>query len=79
MFRIDLSAFGLGTARLVFSDGTGPGATAVHLALLPMSLHKRPATKPLMSLLNLLLPSVLIATTVRVFRRRMRASHHRPA
>jgi CubicO group peptidase (beta-lactamase class C family) len=79
VFRIDLSAFGLGTARLVFSDGPGSDATAVHLDLLPMSLHKRPATKPSKSWFNLLIPSVLIATTVRVFRRRMKASHHRPA
>jgi CubicO group peptidase (beta-lactamase class C family) len=79
VFRIDLSAFGLGTARLVFSDGPGAAATAVHMDLLPMSLHKRPATNPRRSWPNRLLPSLLIAPTARAIRQRMAASRQRPA
>jgi CubicO group peptidase (beta-lactamase class C family) len=79
VFRIDLSGFGLGTARLVFSRGAGASTTAVHLDLLPMSLYKRPATNPRRSWLHRVLPSLLIATTARAIRRRMRASRHHPA
>jgi hypothetical protein len=42
-FRIDLSEFGLGTARILFSGEPGAGATALHFDLLPLSLQKRPA------------------------------------
>ncbi len=44
MFRIDLSEFGIGTGRVVFSREPGAGTRAVHLDLVPMSLQKRPAT-----------------------------------
>jgi CubicO group peptidase (beta-lactamase class C family) len=47
VFRIDLSEFGLGTARVVFSREPGVGTTAVHLEFAPalMSFDKQPATK----------------------------------
>jgi CubicO group peptidase (beta-lactamase class C family) len=47
VFRIDLSEFGLGTARVVFSREPGVGATAVHLEFAPalLSFDKQPATK----------------------------------
>jgi hypothetical protein len=47
VFRIDLSDFGLGTARVVFSREPGVGRTAVHLEFAPalMSFDKQPATK----------------------------------
>jgi hypothetical protein len=47
VFRIDLSKFGLGTARVVFSREPSVSATAVHLEFAPalMSFDKQPATK----------------------------------
>jgi CubicO group peptidase (beta-lactamase class C family) len=48
-FRIDLSRFGIGTTRVVFSRGPGPGATRVHLELVPLSLERqRPRTGALL-------------------------------
>jgi len=44
MFRIDLSKLGLGTCRIAFSHEPETGTAAVHLDLLPLSLHKRPDT-----------------------------------
>jgi hypothetical protein len=40
-FRIDLTEFGLGTARVVFSRDLASRTTALHLDLMPLSLHKR--------------------------------------
>jgi len=40
-FRIDLSEFGIGTARVVF--GREPRERSIHLDLAPMSLRKQPA------------------------------------
>src|SRR5215211_5260618 len=47
VFRVDLSEFGLGTARVVFSREPGVSATAVHLEFAPalMSFDKQPAAK----------------------------------
>jgi hypothetical protein len=41
VFRIDLSRFGIGTARVIFSQEPGAGTTALHLDLMPLTLHKR--------------------------------------
>lgn len=74
VFRIDLSAFGLDTMRLVFSRGPVAGATAVHLDYLPMSLHKRSAAKSRRSWLGAMLPPLLVgATALAVCRRRARS------
>jgi CubicO group peptidase (beta-lactamase class C family) len=74
VFRIDLSAFGLDTMRLVFSRDSDNGATAVHLDYMPMSLHKRSGAKPQMSWLNAVLPPLLVgATALAVSRRRARS------
>jgi CubicO group peptidase (beta-lactamase class C family) len=70
VFRIDLSGFGLGTARLVFSRGAGEGATAVHLDLLPMSLRKQPATKGPSAWLTKALPALMGGSAIVVGRRR---------
>ena len=43
VFRIDLSEFGIGTARVVFSQQPGGGTTALHLDVMPLSLPKRRA------------------------------------
>jgi len=44
-FRIDLSEFGMGTGRVLFSREPGAGPTAVHLDLYPMSLQRQAAAK----------------------------------
>ncbi|GAB4585651.1 hypothetical protein Ntsu_34830 [Nocardia sp. IFM 10818] len=40
-FRIDLSAFGIGTARVLFAEDRETGATTLHFDLMPMSLRKQ--------------------------------------
>jgi CubicO group peptidase (beta-lactamase class C family) len=40
VFRIDLTTFGLGTCRVVFSQEPGAGTTAVHLEFGPLSFYK---------------------------------------
>ena len=43
VFRIVFPGLGVGTSRIVFSRGPGGEVTALHLAALPVTLHKRPA------------------------------------
>ncbi|MDF2712210.1 MAG: beta-lactamase [Nonomuraea muscovyensis] len=69
-FRIDLSAFGLGTARVVFSREPGP--RTIHLDLAPLTLHQQPAaTNPRLWATG----ALTAATAVMAVRRRR---HHRP-
>jgi CubicO group peptidase (beta-lactamase class C family) len=42
VFRIDLSGFGMGTVRIIFSQRPGLGTTAAHLDVYPMTAYKRP-------------------------------------
>jgi hypothetical protein len=42
-FRIDLSEFGFGTFPVVFSRKAETATTAVHLDVMPLTAHKRPA------------------------------------
>jgi CubicO group peptidase (beta-lactamase class C family) len=44
VFRIDLSQFGIGTARVVFSRDPHAATTRVHLEGLPLSAEQRPAS-----------------------------------
>jgi hypothetical protein len=44
-FRVDLSAVGPGTSRVVFSRGSDGDVTALHFGLFPMSLRKQPAVR----------------------------------
>lgn len=44
VFRIDLSQFGLGIARIVFSREPGAGTTRIHTDMVPLSLRKQPAS-----------------------------------
>jgi CubicO group peptidase (beta-lactamase class C family) len=44
VFRIDLSQFGLGTAKIVFSGEPGAGTTRIHTDMFPLSLQKQPAS-----------------------------------
>jgi hypothetical protein len=43
VFRIDLSRFGMGSVRIIFSQQPGLGTTAAHLDVYPMLAHKRPS------------------------------------
>jgi CubicO group peptidase (beta-lactamase class C family) len=47
LFRIDLSALGLGTVRVVFSRVPESGTAALHVELpgMPISFHRQPATR----------------------------------
>jgi CubicO group peptidase (beta-lactamase class C family) len=45
VFRIDLSALGVGTSRVVFSREPGAGVTSFHLDFAPLSFDKQPATR----------------------------------
>ncbi|HEX6857118.1 MAG TPA: serine hydrolase domain-containing protein [Streptosporangiaceae bacterium] len=47
LFRIDLSALGMGTIRVVFSRAPDMGPAALHVELpgMPMSFQKQPATR----------------------------------
>jgi hypothetical protein len=48
VFRVDLSGFGLGTSRVVFSRTPGPGTTSLHLdgaSLLPLSFDRQSAAR----------------------------------
>ena len=42
VFRVDLSRYGIGTTRVVFSRTPGDGVTALQFELMPMTLPKRP-------------------------------------
>ena len=45
VFRLDLSKFGMGTARVVFSREAGRGVTAVHTDMGLLSLYRQPMLK----------------------------------
>jgi hypothetical protein len=40
VFRIDLSSFGIGTMRVIFSGEAGTRATAIHLDVMPLSCQR---------------------------------------
>jgi hypothetical protein len=74
VFRIDL---GLTTSRVVFSGEPGTGTTAAHLDLMPLSLHKQPATmNPRRWATGALgaLGALAVGSTARAVRRRSRPS-----
>jgi CubicO group peptidase (beta-lactamase class C family) len=45
VFRLDLSKFGMSTARIAFGREPGAGTTALHTDLQLQSLHKQPTTR----------------------------------
>jgi len=45
VFRIDASAFDLGTVRVIFSRQPEHGALRMHLDVMPLSLEKRPPSR----------------------------------
>lgn len=78
VFRIDLSRFGLGTLRLVFTREPGGRVTAVHLAEgKPLSARKRPATTNPRLWATGALGALAVATTARAVRRASHSSHPR--
>jgi CubicO group peptidase (beta-lactamase class C family) len=69
VFRIDLTEFGIGTGRVIFSRTPGTGTTAVQLDFFPPPLQKRPAwTNP-----RLWATAALAATTAIAHRRHQTA------
>ena len=76
VFRIDLSEFGIGTARVIFSREPGAATTAAHLDVVPLSVQKQPATKnPRLWATS----ALAVATTAIVLRRRATRRQHRMA
>jgi CubicO group peptidase (beta-lactamase class C family) len=73
-FRIDLSKFGIGTSRVVFSRAPGVGTTAVHLGFAPLSFQKQPATKNPRLWATGALGAVAVAATATAVQRHRRRS-----
>jgi len=71
VFRIDLSRFGIGTSRVVFSRSPHAGVTAFHLDLdvAPLSFDKQPATRDPRYWVTSALGTVAAATTANAVRR----------
>jgi hypothetical protein len=71
VFRIDLSQFGMGTTRVVFSraDGTGR-TTAVHIDMGLLSFQKRPHQRNPGRWLARAMPALLVSATAVATRRR---------
>ena len=70
VFRIDLSQFGIGTARILFTRDLDAGTTAVHLELYPVSLQKQPGIKNPRYWLNAALGAAGAAAAAAAVRRR---------
>ena len=70
VFRLDLSQFGIGTGRIVFSRDAGGAATRIHLEGLLQSLEKRPANR---NPRRWVTRAVGVAATALVLRRRRTA------
>jgi hypothetical protein len=71
VFRIDLSQFGIGTARVIFSRDAGTAITRVQLDLYPLALQKQPAIEnPRLWITGALGALALGTTAIAVGRRR---------
>jgi CubicO group peptidase (beta-lactamase class C family) len=72
VFRIDLTSFGVGTSRVVFSRSARGEATALHVDLdvTPLSFDKQPATRNPRYLATGALGAVAAITTANAIRRR---------
>jgi hypothetical protein len=72
VFRIDLSRFGMGTVRIIFSQQPGLGTTAAHLDVYPMSAAKRPpVTNPRRLVTGVLAGTAAAFASARLIRRRL--------
>ena len=70
VFRIDLSRYGIGTVRVVFSRDAAGATTGVHLDGILLSAEKQPANKNPRLWITGGLGALAVATTVGVVRRR---------
>lgn len=72
LFRIDLSALGMGTSRVVFSGGPDMGTAALHVELpgMPMSFQKQPARRDPRMWAKCVLGALGIATAAAAVRQR---------
>jgi len=68
VFLIDLSQYGLGTARVVFSRDAAGATTGVHLDGILLSAEKRPASRNLRSWATGALGALAAATAVKALR-----------
>jgi CubicO group peptidase (beta-lactamase class C family) len=69
-FRIDLSQFGLGTARIVFSREPGTRTTRIHTDMFPLSLQKQPARQNPRYWVTAALGAATVTATATAVRRR---------
>jgi CubicO group peptidase (beta-lactamase class C family) len=69
VFRLDLSAFGMATARIVFSREAGAGTTAAHTDLQSLSLYKRPVRGSPAAWFTVALGALAVATAAAAGRR----------
>ena len=74
VFRIDLSQFGLGTARIVFSGEPGARPARIHTDMFPLSLQKQPASQNPRPWITRALGALAVTATAKTVRRR----HNRP-
>jgi len=70
VFRIDLSRFGLGAPRIVFSRDPAAGTTRVHTDIVPLSLRKQPAGQNPRPWITGALGAAAAVTAARAVRRR---------
>ena len=77
VFRIDLSQYGLGTARVVFSRDAAGATTGVHLDGILLSAQKRPASRNPRSWATGAIGALAAATAVKAVRRARIKPHKR--
>jgi hypothetical protein len=75
VFRIDASAFDIGTARVIFSRDPERGTMRVHLDVFPLSLERRPPNKNPRPWIMGALGALGVAAMATVLRRRLREHH----
>jgi hypothetical protein len=78
VFRIDLSPFGMGTVRVVFSRDSGGRTTGVHTDFVPLSLRKQLARKTPRLWLTGGLGALAVVTAAGVARHSARACRTTP-
>lgn len=71
VFRLDLSGFGLGSMRVVFGRDSGM-VTRLHLEVMPLTLHKRPAASNPRPWATRVLAALAVVTAAGVVRGRRR-------
>jgi hypothetical protein len=69
VFRIDLSTYGLGTARVVFSRDARGAAMRIHVDMLPLWLEKQPAITNPRRWMTGALGALAVAATVKAVRK----------